>query len=149
MKRLTRTLSALIVITVVVQLQGCGVFNKTPLHLEKKQDRPNTFRLVTPGSINPFGEKDYISGISVFQVVTAEPEGSKVYWRLEAPKPVRAKGFELVIGQVPDGFDQLIPAAGEVFTPIPGQEYYVALAVKRGSETKWETMKWVAERPFF
>jgi hypothetical protein len=146
---LTGTFRALIVFIIVAQVQGCGVFEKKPVQLEQKEDRPNTFRLVRPKSLIPFGEKDYIVGLSVFQIVPAEPEGTKVYWRLNAPRPVRAQGFEVVIGEVPDGFEQLIPTQGKVFTPVPGLEYYLAVAVKRDSETKWETLSWVAAKPFF
>jgi hypothetical protein len=133
----------------VVLVQGCGMMQKRPLRLEQMETRPNTFETVVPRSLVPWGEKDLITGISVFQVVPAEPEGSKVYWRLIAPTPVKAKGFKLVIGEVPDGFTQMIPPPGEVFIPTPGQEYYLAVALKKDSETKWETIKWVAEKPFF
>ena len=119
----------------MLHVQGCGILNKEPLHLEQVENRPNAFRMVVPKSLIPFGEKDLITGISVFEVDPNEREGSKVYWRLIGPKPVSAKGFELVIGTVPDGFDQMIPSAGQVFTPVVGKEYYIAVAVKKGSAT--------------
>ena len=145
---MTKILSEYILAAVVL-VQGCGMMEAKPLSLEPVETRPNTFQTVVPGSLISWGEKHWITGISVFQVDPTQPEGSKVYWRLTTPKPVGAKGFELVIGQVPDGFEQMIPGVGEVFVPIPGQEYYLAVALKKDSETKWETIKWVAERPFF
>ena len=133
----------------VLLAQGCGMMEAKPLSLERVETRPNTFQTVVPGSLIPWGEKDFMTGISVFQVDSAEPQGSKVYWRLLAPKPVKAKGFELVIGEVPDGFKQMIPPEGEVFVPAPGEEYYLGIALKKDSEAKWETIKWTAEKPFF
>ncbi len=133
----------------VVLTQGCGMMQRKPLRLEQMETRPNTFETVVPRGLIPWGEKDLITGISVFQVDPAQPEGSKVYWRLIAPKPIKARGFKLVIGEVPDGFTQMMPSPGEAFAPTPGQEYYLAVALKKDSEIKWETIKWVAEKPFF
>ena len=124
---MTKILNGCIFAAAVVLVQGCGMMEKKPLRLEQMENRPNTFQTVVPGRLIPWGEKDLIIGISVFQVDPAEPEGSKVYWRLIAPAPVKAKGFKLVIGEVPDGFKQMIPLVGEVFVPIPGQEYYLSL----------------------
>jgi hypothetical protein len=52
-------------------------------------------------------------------------------WEIVAREPIKANGLVLIIGQVPDGFDQVMPAAGQIFTPVPGKEYRLEV------ETDW------------
>ena len=54
----------------------------------------------------------------------------KVYWEIIAKKPITAEGFRITAGQVPDGFEQMVPA-GRPFVPQPGRKYLF------GCETDW------------
>ena len=90
----SRSLFVAALLIASLHVQGCGILSKKPLRLEQVENKSNAFRMVVPKKLIPFGEKDLIRGVSVFEVDPNEREGSKIYWRLIAPKPVSAKGFD-------------------------------------------------------
>lgn len=47
----------------------------------------------------------------------------EVHWEIIAREPISADGFELTIGQVPEGFEQVVPYPDQSFVPVPGKDY--------------------------
>ncbi len=48
-------------------------------------------------------------------------------WQIRAIQPVPATGFQVQIGHVPEGFEQLVPANGKQFTPEPRGKYVLTI----------------------
>ncbi len=125
---------------------GCaGYPDKNPSYLEKINGRANAFRMVVLEPFGLFAPKERVRLIRVFEA-EKDPRGTKaerLCWEVVAETPILAQGFEVVAGQVPKGFVQIFPPAGESFTPVPGRSYDIfvvmahPLASPRGAPTRW------------
>jgi hypothetical protein len=121
---------------------GCGYPDKYPSHLQKIDDRANAFRMVVLEPFGLFAPKERVRLIRVFEFGAGTRVG-RLCWEVVAETPVPAQGFEVVAGQVPKGFMQIFPPAGESFTPTPGRSYDIfvvmahPLASPRGAPTRW------------
>jgi hypothetical protein len=124
---------------------GCGYPDKYPSHLQKIDDVANAFRMVVIEPFGLFAPKERVKLIRVFEP-EKDPTGEKVgrlCWEVAAEPPVLAQGIEVIAGQVPSGFVQIFPPAGESFTPTPGRSYDIfvvmahPLASSRGTPTRW------------
>ena len=67
----------------------------------------------------------------------------KVQWEIIARQPIRAESFEVTIGQVPEGFEQVVPPPDQTFTPDPRKSYNF------GFETDWPCYQDHGVPPYF
>lgn len=67
----------------------------------------------------------------------------KVHWEIIARQPIRAEGFEITIGQVPKGFEQVVPPPDQTFIPDPSKSYSF------GFETDWPCYQHYGVPPYF
>jgi len=101
-------------------LSGC-IFPHDRLSIpEKVENLPNTFYL-KGNSI--WGEK--VVRVEVWTYSPTTP--MEPAWRIVAKEEVPLKGFTITAGQIPPGFEQLIPAGAKKFHLIPGHEYGIAI----------------------
>jgi hypothetical protein len=109
----------------LLPLCGCvGYPDKEPSYLQQVDGKPNSFRMYV---IQPFvliHGRERIKAIQVYQPDESihDWDEVKVYWRIIAEEPVKAEGFQITVGEVPDGFIQAIPSPENMFQPIPGKE---------------------------
>jgi hypothetical protein len=116
-----------------------------PPHFQKVDGRANTFRMFVIEPFGLFAEKERVRLIWVFDFETGVNgmKNRRLCWEIVATTETRATGFELVAGQVPQGFAQVFPPPGETFKPVPGRAYEIRavmahpLASPWGAETKW------------
>jgi len=128
---------------------GCvGYPDRMPPHFQKIGGRANTFRMFVIEPFGLFAEKERVRVIRVFDFETDmnSLKNRRLCWEIVAATDVRAARFELVAGQVPQGFIQIFPPAGETFKPIPGRAYEITAVMAHPLASPWgvET-KWVAE----
>jgi len=126
----------------ILPMNGCGYADKPPSHFVKIPDRPNAFRMYV---INPFFQpRDRICGVRV-TVYHSHSDLPEVCWEIKANEPVDAAGFEIVVGQVPEGFQQVIPNSGQRFDPVPGRHYDIEVDLEHPLALPWMETPWVAD----
>jgi hypothetical protein len=119
---------------------GCGPYDTAPPYAEKIASHPDTYRIAFAHgcpSLRPHVLRAWIFEsapdpnippyVKVHQWHNLD---MKVYWEIIARKPIPAEAFQITVGQVPDGFEQMVPA-GRPFSPQPGRRYSF------GFETDW------------
>ena len=132
------------VLSGIALMFGCGYRDKMPSHFKKIDGRANAFRMLT---IEPFGlhaPRERIEVIRVFELKPGTPrlEGN-LRWEVMTGVPVLSEGFEVVVGQVPPGFIQVLPPPTETFEPVPGRDYEIRVTMNHpsaspfGAETWW------------
>lgn len=109
-KILKRTIAALLLFIGVLSLQGCDI----GVGPEKVKGLPNTFRR------EPLRKSE-----KVLSVMVRDFEGPT--WLIMAVKPVELKDFQVQVGLVPEGFEQMIPADNHKFTPVVGNTYSISI----------------------
>ncbi len=65
-------------------------------------------------------------------------------WKIEAKREIPAWVFTVTVGQVPDGFGQIIPTPLKKFRAVPGEEYIIFIDTKPSSVHAQSTL-WIAE----
>ena len=126
---------------------GCGYHHKAPSRLQKLDERPNAFRMEVIDPFGLYGER--VKEIQASELVEDVPdqEAGQPLWQVVAVPPVRAKGLELLVGQVPEGFRQVSPRPSETFKPIPGRWYTITVTLTHPKAGSWTTkpVSWKAE----
>jgi hypothetical protein len=101
--------------------------------------------------VEPFGlYKEYVKEIRVFECIKGpfRDTPGQLHWEVVAASQVRAKGFELVVGQVPEDFRQVFPPPPETFKPVRGRWYIVTVTLsdpKAGYTRVTQPKSWIAE----
>ncbi len=119
---------------------GCGPWDQAPPMAKKVSEQPLTYQIVYAKGCPSL--RPHVLRVWVFDTIP-DPNipayvkvhqwhnlNMEVYWEIIARKPIPAEGFEITVGQVPDGFEQMVPAA-RPFVPQPGRKYSF------GFETDW------------
>lgn len=126
---------------------GCGYHHKTPSHFQLISARANRFRLIViePGPLDP---REHVKNIQVFEgkhQSFIRPDG-QLCWEVIADPPVRAKRLgDVVAGQVPKGFRQIVPPPSETFKPVPGRWYSISVAIAHPYAYPYVLTPWLAE----
>lgn len=86
---------------------------------------PYTARLMFP-----YKEDEKIRKLKIYEYKTIErfPFSKRTTcWHIKATEPVLAKGFRVTIGNVPNGFEQVVPKQSVPFVPILNSDYLVEI----------------------
>ena len=126
---------------------GCGYHHKLPTQFQTIPGRANGFRLevIEPGPLDP---REHVKNIQVFEgnhQSFIRPDG-QLCWEVIADPPVRAKRLgDVVAGQVPKGFRQIVPPPSETFKPVPGRWYSISVAIAHPYAYPYILTPWKAE----
>lgn len=128
-------------------LSCCGcVIDPIPSYPpERAKDQPNTFKI--PHQLfflYSKADEDKIQSVSV------EDRTEKVkVWEIKAIGDIPVPDFKVTVGEVPEGFEQLIPTLPEKFVPIPGGQYTIYINTKFADNPKYSPhigpINWVAD----
>ena len=129
--RLTGAIGALL-------MGGCWLFTLEPVQAPYITREPPYTALLQ----FPYKGNERILDLAVRQELGARYDHTLSFstcWRIRAAQPVRATGFQVQIGCVPEGFTQLVPANGDQFTPVPGGKYVLTITTtnKRAHYCTW------------
>jgi hypothetical protein len=125
-------LSGLIMAASAALCSGCGPCDRLPPYAEKVSSHPDTYRIAFARgcpSLRPRVLRawvfDFVPDPNIPPYVKVHQWhhlSMEVYWEIIARKPIPAEGFQITVGQVPDGFEQMVPV-GRPFVPEPGRKY--------------------------
>lgn len=150
-QRPRQPLVCLCILAAVFFAGGCiGASDKYPsLHFQRIDGQANAFRLFVTEPLGVFIPKKAVE-TNVVRVFEQEPgagdmKTGRLCWEVLATTHVSAEGFKFVAGQVPRGFIQIYPPAGEIFEPVPGRTYEIAVTTSHQLAGPWAATSWVAE----
>jgi hypothetical protein len=130
----------LFMVPIVTECSGCGPDDHVPPLAEKICEEPITYQIVYAKGCSSL--RPHLLRVWVFddlpdpnrppyvKVHDWDQLDMRVYWEIIARRPVAAEGFRITVGQVPDGFEQVLPI-GQHFVPPPGRKYHFEF------ETDW------------
>ena len=118
MKMFGKMLLTLVSFSLVISC--CGCFGDPVFTPEKVKALPNTFKPVR----NPLSFLHFKASEDKVLWVTVEDRTKRV-WEIKAISDIPVSDFQVTVGNVPEGFEQLIPEPPEKFVPIAGRQYTI------------------------
>jgi hypothetical protein len=123
MKRFVKILLFLILFYLAISCWGC--FGDPVFTPEKVEALPNTFKPVR----NPLSFLHFKASEDKILWITVEDRTKRV-WEIKATRDIPVSDFKVTVGNVPEGFEQLIPKPPEKFVPVPGEKYAIHIHTK-------------------
>ncbi len=142
---------AAILVLVCVLLQGCPIFpiyghpDQIPPYLKPVDGLPNTYRMFVLKVFR--NQEDWVKAVRVTDWKEAYKGNIVVYWEIRAKERVSMHGFQVEVGRVPEGFEQIVPEGGAKFTPEPGKLYYIAVSLQNYPRREWIQSGYEAREP--
>ncbi len=133
---LTKTAITFSLFIVGIMLSGCGPCDKLPPMVRQIEGQPPRYQIY-------FADGCLSLRPRLLRVYAYEQTHVKVQWEIIARQPIRAEGFEVTIGQVPEGFEQVVPQPDQTFAPDPRKSYNF------GFETDWPCYQDHGVPPYF
>lgn len=78
----------------------------------------------------PYENNEVVLSVMVREELGAEYDHTYQFdtrWHIEAIQPIPVKNFKLIIGDLPSGFNQVIPENNKPFTPTVGKRYVLKI----------------------
>ena len=138
---LRRICFAALLLLACVLLQGCPIFpsyghpDVVAPHLEQIDGHPNTYRMFVLSTFR--NQEDWVKAVRVTDWREAYKGNTIVYWEIRATERVSMHGFQVKVGNVPEGFEQIVPEGGARFTLEPGKLYYIAVSLENYPRREW------------
>lgn len=127
MKKATNTYIMIATLSASLFLvSGCWQFTLEPVQAPYVTRKPPYVAILQ----FPYKKNERIRDVVVRQEIGAEYNHTynfETCWHIKAVAPVRAEGFSVAIGDVPEGFRQLVPQDGHSFAPIVGSKYVIQI----------------------
>lgn len=133
---LTKTAITFSLFTIGTMLSGCGPCDKAPPMVRQIEGQPPRYQIYFADGCLSLRPK-------LLRVYAYEHTPIKVQWEIIARQPIRAEGFEVTIGHVPEGFEQVVPPLDQTFAPDPRKSYNF------GFETDWPCYQDHGVPPYF
>lgn len=119
---------------------GCWQFTLEPVQAPYVTRQPPYVAILQ----FPYKQNERVVEVIVRQEIGAKYNHTydfETCWHIKAFAPIRAKGFEVAIGDVPQGFEQIMPKNGQSFVPIAGGKYVIRIKTtnSRASYCGWWT----------
>lgn len=126
---------ALLLFCLILAAPGC-IGDKVSFP-KKVKALPNTFK----HDLRGLGEK--VEKVQVYR--SSDPlKPSELVWQINATCDVPAAHFVITVGQIPDGFEQIIPTPPEKLYLVPSEEYAITIHTNLTSVHAMGTY-WTAE----
>lgn len=150
---LSRIVTIFSLFAIAKVLSGCGPCDKLPPRARQIEGRPPRYQIyfadgclsLRPRVLRVYAY-DYIPDANIppyIMVHQWHQLNMKVHWEIIAHQPIRAEDFQITIGQVPKGFEQVVPPPGQPFIPDPSKSYSF------GFETDWPCYQHYGVPPHF
>jgi hypothetical protein len=126
-----------ILVAQIVLCQGCFLGDKA-IELVKLKYTPNTFEVpedIMGGAVR---------GVTVSCFIESGGP-NRVVWHIRAVDKARVKQFQICVGKVPEGFEQIVPTAPERFVPVSGEQYTIMIDADVGPGVCTIGATWVAD----
>jgi hypothetical protein len=124
------------VVFIVCAIHVCFVSGCRFAHVVSSNTNLNTFTI----------SEKWLSG-SIYSVTVyhknPHEELSKIVWKIEAISDIRLSGFTVIVGNVPDGFKQIIPSPPEKFHPTKGERYLIDIVGR--TDVDIVGLNWIAQ----
>jgi len=114
--------SSLLLLSATLNGGGC-VMDQAVCPIKVKH-LPNSFKA------RPLCLGDEVVSVEVSKCKVAQPtapEDWEVVWLINAVRRVPVSGFIVTVGEIPEGFEQVVPLVPERFSPTLGEEYSVRI----------------------
>lgn len=121
----------------VLYVVGCD-----PVYEPIKLDKPNTFMH------GPTWDEGRILEVIVWHVPKSmageNSDQWKTVWQIKATKKIPARGFVVTVGEIPEGFQQIIPNPPDRPVLLPG-EHYAIHTESDGYRIFTQSVRWTAK----
>ena len=136
-----------------IMLSGCGPCDKVPPLAKQIEGQPLRYQIYLADGCQSLRPRvlrvyayDYVPDPNIPPYIMVHQWNRlniKVYWEIIARRPIIAEGFEVTIGEVPEGFEQVVPPPNQTFTTDLRQRYHF------GFETDWPCYQDYGVPPYF